>query len=191
MRVTQKVELLALLPSSDGSFQLVAPTKYGLKTCLARPAGGVKSPPEGGVHGGSSTDESTQVTMYKVDTHGRLIGAPQALTDLAWGAVMASEQHAQHCPSVTVRVPAEMATATSLPARKSVYADLAPIAAPAGRRGIHLSGPAQGMVGPPPAVQRPVSAVDYFFSFNFNGRSECLDAVPRGLGKTSASHSSR
>ena len=49
-----------LLPSSDGSFQLVAPTKYGLKTCLTRPAGGVKSPPEGGVHGGSSPDESEE-----------------------------------------------------------------------------------------------------------------------------------
>ena len=29
------------------------------------------------------------------------------------------------------------------------------------------------------------------FKFSFEGRSECLDAVPRGLGKTPASHSSR
>ena len=29
-----------LMPSSDGSFELVAPTKYGLRTCLTRPTGG-------------------------------------------------------------------------------------------------------------------------------------------------------
>ena len=57
---------------------------------------------------------TARATTYKVDTHGRLIGAPQTLTDLAWGAVMTSAQHAQHCPSVTVRVPAEMVTGASL-----------------------------------------------------------------------------
>eukprot|EP01046_Picozoa_sp_COSAG06_P009692 COSAG06_NODE_510_length_14871_cov_12.799824_2_plen_271_part_00 len=52
-----------------------------------------------------------------------------------------------------------MVSGASLPARPSIYADLAPIPAPAGRRGIHVSSPAPGLVGPPPAVQRPVSEV--------------------------------